>query len=226
MKLIRWLVILILMLNIQSSAKGIIPSGGVADAGLDQNICSSNATVNGNDPSGFTSLWVVVNGTATINNPNETSTTITDIVGSSVTLAYQFFDGIDLVSSDEVIITIDENPTTAEAGIDQTICSTSASLSANTPTIGTGLWTVIAGTAIFDNSTSPTSGVSGLSVGNNVLRWTISKGTCTDSFDEITILVDENPTVSDAGIDQTVCATTSTVSGNTPTFGTGLWTVH
>ena len=225
MKLIRWLVILILMLNIQSSAKGIIPSGGVADAGLDQNICSSNATVNGNDPSGFTSLWVVVNGTATINNPNETSTTITDIVGSSVTLAYQFFDGIDLVSSDEVIITIDENPTTAEAGIDQTICSTSASLSANTPTIGTGLWTVISGTAIFDNSTSPTSGVSGLSVGNNVLRWTISKGTCTDSFDEITILVDENPTTADAGSDQTICSTSASLSANSPAIGTGLWSV-
>ena len=103
-KLKRWLVIFILMLNIQLSAVGIIPSGGVADAGLDQNICSNNATVIGNDPSGFTSLWVVVNGTATINDPNATSTTITDILGSSVTLAYQFFDGVDLVSSDEVII--------------------------------------------------------------------------------------------------------------------------
>jgi hypothetical protein len=165
MKLFRWFVIFILMLNIQLSAEGIIPSGGVADAGLDQNICSNNATVNGNDPLGFTSLWVVVNGTATINDPNATSTTISDIVGSSVTLAYQFFNGVDLVSSDEVIITIDENPTTAEAGTDQTICATNATLSANSPTIGTGLWTVISGTATFDNSNLSNTGVSGLSVG-------------------------------------------------------------
>eukprot|EP01038_Epipyxis_sp_PR26KG_P016168 gene16168-21986_t len=70
--------------------------------------------------------------------------------------------------------------TTAEncsAGANQTLCSTtSTTLAATSPLTGT--WSVTSGTAIFSNSNSPTSGVTGLSNGINVLRWTAIDLSC------------------------------------------------
>ncbi len=49
---------------------------------------------------------------------------------------------------DDVTITVSELPTPSDAGADQELCDTdNTTLAANTPTVGTGLWTVISGTA-------------------------------------------------------------------------------
>ena len=99
--------------------------------------------------------------------------------------------------------------TTAEncsAGANQTLCSTtSTTLAATSPLTGT--WSVTSGTAIFSNSNSPTSGVTGLSNGINVLRWTAIDLSC---YAEVTITVNDTapkpilstlaPTCSSTGI--------------------------
>ncbi len=84
-------------------------------------------------------------------------------------------------------VTINVSPTVANAGSDLSACGNagSATLAANTPTIGTGAWSVISGSGTFSNTASPTSTVSGLSVGANTLRWTITSGACTSSDDVI-----------------------------------------
>ena len=84
-----------------------------------------------------------------------------------------------------------------------------------------GSWTVISGSGIITNPTLANSAVSNLSIGVNTFRWTISGGSCPDAFDEVSITVDESPTISSAGDDQTICATTATLAGNTATLGTG-----
>ncbi len=118
-------------------------------------------------------------------------------------------------------------PTTSNAGADQELCDTdNTALAANTPTVGTGLWTIVSGTATFADATNPTTTVTGLSTGANVLRWTISNGSCAPSEDQVTITVSELPTPSNAGADQELCDTdNTTLAANTPTVGTGLWTV-
>jgi hypothetical protein len=78
-------------------------------------------------------------------------------------------------------------PTTSNAGPDQNVCGSSATLAANTPTVGTGTWSVVSGSGSFANSNDPNTTVSGLSVGANVLRWTITSGGCAPSFDDVTI---------------------------------------
>src|SRR5439155_1253791 len=103
--------------------------------------------------------------------------------------------------------------TTANAGSDQTVCATTATLAGNTPTVGTGLWTVIAGSATVTTPASPASGVTGLTVGANTFVWTISNGLCPASSDTVTITRDESPTTANAGSDQTVCSTTATLAG-------------
>jgi uncharacterized protein (TIGR02145 family) len=81
-------------------------------------------------------------------------------------------------------------PTTAAAGPDQNLpCgNTTTTLAGNTPTVGTGTWSVVSGTATITTPSSPTSGVTGLVVpGTATLRWTISNPPCTPSTDDVII---------------------------------------
>jgi len=77
--------------------------------------------------------------------------------------------------------------TTANAGADQIVCGTTATLAGNTATVGAGSWTLISGAGAITTSSSPTSGVTGLGVGANVFRWTISNAPCTATSDDISI---------------------------------------
>lgn len=127
-------------------------------------------------------------------------------------------------TSDALLTVINTSPTTANAGPDQTVCAATATLAGNTPVVGTGAWTVIAGGATVTDSASPTSGVTGLSVGVNTFVWTISIS-CGFSADTVTITRSASPTTADAGADQVACTTTATLAGNTPGTGIGVWTV-
>lgn len=83
---------------------------------------------------------------------------------------------------DATIVTTYTIPTTAIAGLDQSICgATTATLDANTPAIGTGLWSVTepGGTVVFP--TVPTSQFNGTNGSTYNLTWTISNGGCTSS---------------------------------------------
>jgi hypothetical protein len=100
-------------------------------------------------------------------------------------------------------------PSTALAGTDQNLgaCLTSTTLSGNTPVIGTGTWSVISGTASITTPSSPTSTVTGLTLGTSTtLRWTISNGSCVSSFDDVIITTSFGSS----------CLTYCTVGGNAP----------
>src|SRR5207237_2230860 len=70
------------------------------------------------------------------------------------------------------------------------------------------------------------SGVAGTSY---TLRWTISNAPCPASTDDVAITFGQNPTVANAGPDQTGAAmcgvTTTTLAGNTAVIGSGSWTI-
>src|SRR5690606_40396180 len=64
-------------------------------------------------------------------------------------------------------LTVSEAPTTADAGpveIEQCDNSTFV-MSANTPVVGTGMWTVVSGTANITNPTSPPTTITGAPAG-------------------------------------------------------------
>ena len=92
-------------------------------------------------------------------------------------------------SSDDVNITFNRIPTTSNAGADQTSAATcgltSVTLAANTPTIGTGVWSVVSGTGgSFVTSSNPATIFNGTTGTAYVLRWTISNAPCTPSADD------------------------------------------
>ena len=121
------------------------------------------------------------------------------------------------------------SPTPSAAGNDTSVCSAFDTLNANTPTVGTGTWTVVAqpggGTFNFDDVNKPnarfdlTNGV----YGTWTLRWTISNAGCTDQVDEVDITFFEDPTAPLAGGDFAVCANATNMAANTITVGTGRW---
>ncbi|MBW8049745.1 MAG: T9SS type A sorting domain-containing protein [Cytophagales bacterium] len=201
-----------------------------ANAGSDQNLCNvTTTTLAGNTPVVGTGIWAVISGTATITTPASPASGVTGlIVGASATLTWTLSNGSCPGSVDSVIITVDQLPTTANAGPDQNLCNiTTTTLAGNTPAVGTGLWTVVSGTATITSPALPASGVTGLIAGaSTTLTWTISNGSCPTSVDSVIINVDQLPTTANAGPDQNMCnVTTTTLAGNTPIVGTGVWIV-
>lgn len=192
-------------------------------SGVNATICSGNTAT----------LTASINGTivATINwyaaanggSPIATGGTFTTPVLSSTTTYYVgFCPGTYRIP---VIVTVNPGPTTANAGINQTVCSTSATLAGNTPVTGTGTWTLVSGAGTITTPSSPSSGVTGLGAGANVFQWSISSAGCPTSTSTVTITNTGGPTTAAAGSNQTVCGTTATLAGNTPTTGTGVWTL-
>lgn len=207
----------------------VIPSTSAANAGPDQTLCANSTTLAGNTPTVGTGTWTLISGTGTIviANPSNPTTALSGFgVGSNV-FRWTITNPPCASTFDEVTINVSSVPTTADAGQDQTICSSSTALAGNTPTSGTGTWTLISGSGSIASPSSPNSGVNGLAVGSNVFRWTINNAPCPVSYDEVTIIVKGLPTTANAGSDQTICISTNstTLAGNVPTVGTGTWTL-
>ncbi len=109
--------------------------------------------------------------------------------------------------SNEFQLNVNAGPSIANAGPDQGVVSASATLAGNTPSIGNGQWSVIAGTGIFVNDLDPGTIVNGLSAGVNTFRWTISGAFCPASTDDVDIIFSNciNPVATISG-DAEICA--------------------
>ena len=196
-----------------------------ANAGTDQSICGNSAIFTGNTAATGTGTWTLISGSGTITAPNSPTSGVTGLgVGANV-FEWTINSAPCTPSSDQVTITGVASPTTAIAGSDQTICGGTSTLAGNTATIGTGTWTLVSGTGTVTTPNSPTSGVTGLTVGTNIFQWTIANPPCTSSSDQMSIIITSLPTVADAGIDQSVCGNTATFAANTATIGTGTWSL-
>ncbi len=214
----------------------------VANAGPDQSICSSQTTVNlSGSPiiSPATGTWSQVSGPSTVSfgSVDAPNSTVTGFVPGVYTLQWTVNNGpcaTPSILSDQIVITVfPVGQAPSNAGPDQSICNTTSSvnLNGNAPTFpATGQWTVVNGSGTFTNPTSPITSVTGMSVGTNCYRWTISNGPCgAPTFDEICITVfDNNQAIANAGPDQNICLPTNTAAfaGNTAVFpATGSWTL-
>ncbi len=163
-----------------------------ASVGGPQEICSGGTTagLGGNTPTSGTGSWSIMSGGTGTFNPSAATpnATFTHTGGSGpIVVRWTISNPPCSDSTANVTITIDQPPTTANAGPDQSVCGSSATLAANTPSIGTGTWSVVSGSGTFANTHDPTTTVSGLSPGANVLRWTITNGACPASADDVTI---------------------------------------
>ncbi|MCA6466095.1 MAG: hypothetical protein IM598_14770, partial [Chitinophagaceae bacterium] len=98
---------------------------------------------------------------------------------------------------------------TANAGTDQVLCSTSSTtLAANAPSSGSGTWSFVSGPSAvsFSNANDPASVVNGLTTGAYQLAWTISNGVCAPSQDIVQITVNPQTVPGTLSASATVCA--------------------
>ncbi|MBX7227652.1 MAG: hypothetical protein K1X55_16580, partial [Chitinophagales bacterium] len=196
-----------------------------SNAGLDQTVCTNSATLSGNVPTVGTGQWSLVSGSGTITNINIASSGVTGLGSGANKFVWTISNVPCTPSRDTVTITYSGTITPSNAGLDQLICGTTTSLSGNVPTVGTGQWSLASGSGTITTPSSATSSVTGLGVGTNKFVWTISNPPCTPSTDTVSIVVSASPTASNAGVDQSICGTTTNLSGNIPTVGTGQWSL-
>ncbi len=212
-------------------------------AGSDQTACDATSftldadrTVTSGVGSG---QWVVLDGPNTPTftpDANDPEAVISNLDYGIYVLEWQISNGACEIS-DQVRIENFEPPTTAAAGGDQSSCGPIVTMAANTPLAGNGTWSITskpggATDPVFDAQIDATTEVTFVEAGDYTLTWTISNKNasgngCTDSSDDVVITIfNDVPTSADAGADQDVCdATTTTVTGNSPTVGTGNWSL-
>lgn len=131
-------------------------------------------------------------------------------------------------SSNSRTVTIYAPPSVANAGADQSLCSgiTTAVLTGNAPSSGTGAWTLVSGpntpTAGAANTVSYDTSLTNLTEGLYTYRYSINTNTaCTASTDDLTI-IKERTASTVTGL-RYCNATAATLTGNAPVYSTGRW---
>lgn len=198
-------------------------------AGADQEQCITTATTTinllGNTPSVGSGTWSRVSGSGTITSANSAATTVTGVAPGISVFRWTVSNAGSCAAIDDVVITV-SRVVAKSAGLDQTICGSSATLASDAASSGIGTWTQFSGpnTAAFNSYISNTATVSNLINGSYVFRWTITDGDCTPTYDEMTLNVNSAPTTPNAGADQSLCnASQTSFEGNTIALGTGTW---
>lgn len=137
--------------------------------------------------------WSFPTGTVIVSGSNTNSITVNFPASMSQTSGIvsvygtnSFGCGTGITSSKTIYF--DKAPTVATAGSDQVICNGTTVLQGNSPSTGTGLWTVTSGSASFNNASQYNTNATGIASGATVtLTWTISNGVCPASSDAVNI---------------------------------------
>ncbi len=146
------------------------------DPDSDNDACSDVIEAGFTDPNGdgvLAELPTVVNGVGQVTGTNA-------IDGYTAPL--------DVAPANGVPDYLEAGSTPPDAGADQFISSTSATLAGNTPSGGsTALWTLVSGSGTITNPTDPNTTVTGLGIGTNVFQWTFTNA-CGTSSDQVSIV--------------------------------------
>ncbi len=142
--------------------------------------------------------------------------------------------------SSEEQVEVSPNPgLPANAGADQYVCILTGAtldsqpLGASDPSPGVGTWSYISSVPtglpapVFSPNVNDRNAyitIPATNAGAYTLRWTVTSGTCS-SYDDVVVDFGTNPTDPNAGNDKQVCGTTTSLEGNTPSIGTGNWSV-
>jgi hypothetical protein len=160
-----------------------------ANAGSDQNVIGTLITLSANVPESGVGNWSIVSGEeGEFADALNATSTFTGVLGNTYVLKWTI-SGCP-ISEDEVQITFSCDPASAaNAGADQTVTGTSATLAANATT---GSWTIVSGAGgTVTEPSNPTSGFTGTIGTVYVLRWTVA---CPPSQDEVQItLISTDP---------------------------------
>lgn len=199
----------------------------VAAAGADQTVCGNTVTLSGNAPTNGTGEWTQIEGpnSANIVSVSSPQTLVTNLIPGLYTFRWTLSDGTCTYGYDEVNVTVNENPSVPDAGVDQFHCAaTEITLNGNIINSGTGTWTKIDGPdCVIIDEHNPTTTVTDLNPGLYTFRWTSSNSNCV-LYDDVIIVNYETPTIANAGPDKEICLYTPVqMQANDPVVGNGTW---
>ncbi|MFH0760026.1 MAG: FISUMP domain-containing protein [Bacteroidota bacterium] len=200
-----------------------------ADAGPDQSFEDgrSVAILAANVPATGTGTWTVTSGVnGQFDDVADPHTTFRGNLCHAYVLTWTITASCG-TRSDNVSIAFSNDPSIANAGPDIRLYGSvrTTALAANTPAFGTGSWSIISGVGgILGNPSDPETLFTGEPCQTYALSWTITAG-CGTSSDNMTVTIIDLPSEPDAGPDQHLIdgSVTATLSGNTPSHGTGMW---
>lgn len=208
-----------------------------ANAGPDQNVCAATGTntftLAAVSPSNGTGHWEMIQGkTGTTFNPTQYNTTVTPPAGTAGEGTYQFKwvveNGACTPLSDVVQINFFRKPDVAVATTaNADLCwSTNGqiSLTAQSITSGTGLWSFVDGGGSITSPASTTTTAT-VNPGSNTIRWSVNaaNGVCPSTYDDVIVTYTPN---ANAKNDTAMCnATNALLKGGSAGMGTGNWTL-
>ena len=202
----------------------------VSIAGEDHLLCNADViNISANEAPTGIGMWNIIEGTASINSPNETNTLLQLGTQDSLTkVAWTISNGVCPASSDTLQIINYQLPDEAIAGDDIMACLDSLELFAQPITIGSGIWQIEQGSGqIADINASQTT-ISGLPNNNSIiLTWTVSNGVCPENRDTLIITTAQNFLVANAGVDLSPCSEESILlnAEAAPGDAFGFWTI-
>ncbi len=192
-----------------------------AYAGSDREICEDEINLSAQNPLIGTGEWSVINGSGNFENENSPNSHVQNIDPGANTYRWTVTNE-GCTSTDEVVIS-NNDPVDTYAGEDMVLCQDSARLTANLPQMGEGVWSIVKGAGRIEDVYSNETNIKDLAPDENILRWTVTKGQCSDHSE--VKLVNNKPTRASAGADRVICEDDIVLDGNVPLQGSGKWNV-
>jgi gliding motility-associated-like protein len=191
-------------------------------AGKDSAICRNQITLNSTPATVGVGEWSIFTGGATIfesNNPKSMAT-----LSSGINQLIWSINNNGCLSSDTVSYA--NNTVVADAGGDQPdllVISTSMNAVLKDKVNESGIWSVVSGRGEFVNPTSEDSRVNNIQAGENIYKWTVTRGGCVD--DDLVVITNSGGIIANAGVPQTVCNGEAELHANDPETGVGYWSI-
>ncbi len=180
---------------------------------------TNNSTIEAHPITSGTAVWTVGTGSGTIANPNNPSTTVSNLSNGLNTFIWTISSANCGSKKDSVSIYVNQLPSVAVIDRDTVFaCSANQSLlSGNLPTVGQSLWTTSGGANIMNPLINNTF-ANQLNSGWNQFYYTISSGNCPLSVDSISIY--KNYSAQILSNDTSLCKESPSlvVVGNEPAF--------
>ncbi|WP_211302108.1 gliding motility-associated C-terminal domain-containing protein [Chitinophaga niastensis] len=187
-----------------------------ANAGPDQEKCNTTAdfkmSASAPGATSATGVWTDVSripSLASIKEPNNPLTAVTVPLGDTVILKWTVTNGACASSSSTVTLINYAKAADANAGPDQEMCNATGDFTMAADALSVpsakGFWSIVKGSAVIKSINNPASGVN-VNVGDTVtLRWTVTNGVCSATWDDVTLINYRSPVKANAGANSEHC---------------------
>ena len=148
----------------------------ISNAGENQELCENFTSLNANlledDQTG---IWTIVSGNGNIENINNPNSQVFNLDEGENIFEWTIYSPLCEPVGTAVSVNYIISDLNSDAGEDQDLCEPETILNGNTPNSNeSGVWTIISGSAIFENPTDPNTAVSNIGIGENIFEWVIS----------------------------------------------------